>query len=552
MNTIFRQTLRRLSSQNQHSKIITVPAKTSEIPAESAGKLFLDKIKTHNRDAVALHEIKTGISCTYGDLITKSTNFAINLQRTLGVVQNDNVAIFAENSHKFWIATLACLYLAVPFHLLNPEFTIYELKRYLMMSDPKVVICQKQAVSNVQSLRNECTFIKSIVHYSDDGVGDKDVVSFKDLLKENPNVSFEPEKVTDINDRVAYMINSSGTSGLPKGVMIPHATLRTNISHYMDPNLCPYHSDNVLLHVLRFQHILAFTINFSAIYGGNKIVMADPSSSPQKFIESIEKHKISQMFIVPIIVDYLATHPLVDQYDMSSVKEISSGGSLLPSAIHNKILKKFRIKAVRQVYGTTELGIAVFISPPGSVVTESCGKATPGTSVKIIDINTGELLGSNQRGEIYVKATSMKGYIKDPENTRAAFDADGFYRTGDVGYYDEDLNFYIVDRLTDIIKYESRQVPPAELEDILLKHPAIKDVAVVGKPDRKGEVAVAFVIKKKGVEVGEKEIVEFVKNFVTEEKWLHGGVRFVENIPRNQIGKISRKDLRKLLKEELK
>mgnify|MGYP005983680885 CR=1 FL=1 len=102
-----------------------------------------------------------------------------------------------------------------------------------MMSDPKVVICQKQAVSNVQSLRNECTFIKSIVHYSDDGVGDKDVVSFKDLLKENQNVSFEAEKVTEINDRVAYIINSSGTSGLPKGVMIPHATLRTNISHYM-------------------------------------------------------------------------------------------------------------------------------------------------------------------------------------------------------------------------------------------------------------------------------------------------------------------------------
>ncbi|XP_063926373.1 uncharacterized protein LOC135139938 [Zophobas morio] len=119
----------------------------------------------------------------------------------------------------------------------------------------------------------------------------------------------------------------------------------------------------------------------------------------------------------------------------------------------------------------------------------------------------------------------MKGYLKDLESTRAAYDADGYYQV---------------------------RVAPAELEDILLKHPAIKDVAVVGKPDRKGEVAVAFVIKKKGVEVGEKEIVEFVKKFVTEEKWLHGGVRFVDSIPRNRSEKISRKDLRKLLEEELK
>ena len=102
----------------------------------------------------------------------------------------------------------------------------------------------------------------------------------------------------------------------------------------------PYHSDSVLLHVLRFQHIFAFTICFAAMYEGNKVVMTDPSSGPQTYIENIEKHKISQMFIVPIIVDYLATNPLVDQHDMSSVKEIHSGGSLLPSAIHDKTLKK--------------------------------------------------------------------------------------------------------------------------------------------------------------------------------------------------------------------
>ncbi|XP_063926419.1 luciferin 4-monooxygenase-like [Zophobas morio] len=553
MTFSFRHTLSIVSCQKQNPKIIIVPPKTSQFPQESAGKLFLDRLKTHKRDAVAFLEITTDISCTYGDLVTKSVNFAINLRRTLGIVPHDTVAILGNYSHKFWVAALACLYLAAPFHLLNPEYTIYELKRYLMMSEPKVVICSKQAVPNFQSLRDECTFIQSIVVCDDDDDnGNSEVILFKDLVRDNQDVSFEPEKVTDIDDRVAFIVNSSGTTGLPKAVMVTHANLRLNISHAEDPDLYPYHSKSVLLHVMFFHHIHGFNICACALHQGIKMVITDTNCSPETYLGCIEKYKVNKLFVVPIMVDQLATNPLVDQHDVSSIEEIYSAGSTLPQPIHDKVLKKFKIKSVRQIYGATEIGAAVCISPLGSFIPGSCGKVTPGNSLKIVDINTGELLGYNQRGEICVKAATMKGYLKDPESTRAAYDADGFYRTGDVGYYDEDLNVYIIDRLSDIIKYESHQVPPAELEDILLKHPAIKDVAVIGKPDRKGELAVAFVVKKEGVEVGEEEIVEFVKKFVTEEKWLHGGVRFVDNIPRNRSGKIGRKDLRQLLEKELK
>lgn len=218
------------------------------------------------------------------------------------------------------------------------------------------------------------------------------------------------------------------------------------------------------------------------------------------------------------------------------------------SAIFN--ISRFNLSVIRQVYGLTELAAAAFITPVCSGKPGSCGKVTQGHQVKVVDPQTGNILGYNQTGEIRAKGAAMIGYINEPEKTKDAFDNDGFIKTGDLGYYDQDLYFYIVDRMKDLIKYKAFQVPPLEVEQVLMMVPGVKDVAVIGKPDeRYGELPVAFVVEEEGVELQEEELVGHVARFLTAEKQLHGGVRFVEKIPRNEIGKILRKQLREMLVE---
>lgn len=170
-----------------------------------------------------------------------------------------------------------------------------------------------------------------------------------------------------------------------------------------------------------------------------------------------------------------------------------------------------------------------------------------------MDLETGKNVGPNERGELCVKGPQvMKGYCGDPQATTASFDSDGFLHTGDVGYYDEDGFFYIVDRVKELIKYKGYQVPPAELEAVLLTHPAVKDAGVIGVPDEAaGELPLAFVVKQPKASVTKEELITYVAGQVSPQKRLHGGLIFVESIPRTHSGKILRRDLKILLKSML-
>lgn len=170
---------------------------------------------------------------------------------------------------------------------------------------------------------------------------------------------------------------------------------------------------------------------------------------------------------------------------------------------------------------------------------------------KVIDPATGKALGPNQHGELCFKGSQiMKGYIGNDAATKETIDENGWLHTGDIGYYDEDYEFFIVDRLKELIKYKAYQVPPAELEAILLTNPKIKDAAVIGLPDENaGELPLAFVVKQEGVDINEAEIKKYVADRTSPAKRLHGGVRFIAEIPKNLSGKILRRELRALLQK---
>ena len=256
----------------------------------------------------------------------------------------------------------------------------------------------------------------------------------------------------------------------------------------------------------------------------------------------MQRHGVTMGYLVPPIVLALAKHPLVDDYDISTLRNILSGAAPLPEPVAKACTARHGLM-LRQGYGLTETSPVTHASPdaPGKIKAASIGQTSPNTEVKIVDIDSGAELGPNKEGELLVKGPQvMKGYLNNPEATAEVMDGDWFH-TGDIGYADEDGYFYIVDRLKELIKYKGFQVPPAELEALLLSHPAIADAAVIPSPDEEaGEIPKAFAVLKG--ELTSEALMEFVAEKVAPHKRIRL-VEFVAEIPKSLSGKILRRVL---------
>lgn len=260
---------------------------------------------------------------------------------------------------------------------------------------------------------------------------------------------------------------------------------------------------------------------------------------------------------MPPVAAVLAKHPLVDEYDLSSVHDVICAAAPLSPQIQTALADRLKIKTFRNGYGMSEIVAAGIVPPPPLadhiMKKGSIGLLMPGMEAKVVDVESGAELGPNQEGEILFKGdTVMKGYLGNPGATAATVDADGWLHTGDIGKYDEEHLFYITDRLKELIKYKGWQVAPAELEDIILAHPQVADVGVIGvaAPDEgDGDVPKAFVVLKPGVPAGEEtaaSIKQLVEDQLTSYKKLRGGVVFIDALPRSLAGKLLRRELRKL------
>lgn len=249
--------------------------------------------------------------------------------------------------------------------------------------------------------------------------------------------------------------------------------------------------------------------------------------------------------VAPPLVVLLSKSPRVKDFDTSSLQYAISAAAPLNSQVLDEMRKQIPQLKVRQYYGMSEGG--TFTAQNEKFFKSgSVGVLRSGVYAKVIDVDSGKVVGPNTPGELLFKGPgTMKGYVGDIESTRKCIDNDGWLHSGDVGFYDENHEWFIVDRLKELIKYKGFQVPPAELEDLILSHPAVKDVGVIGIPDDfAGELPMAFVVKQ-GL-VTEKEIVDFVADRSSPAKRLHGGVRFVNEIPKVASGKILRRVLREM------
>jgi acyl-CoA synthetase (AMP-forming)/AMP-acid ligase II len=281
------------------------------------------------------------------------------------------------------------------------------------------------------------------------------------------------------------------------------------------------------------------TLNASLLQGATLVTM--PRFEPDAYLKAIEDHHITRLYIVPTIAVLLARSPLVDHYDLSSLRSIVSGGAALDPEIallcHDRL--GFHIG---QGYGLTE-GLVSFMQLPGSVPNGSVGRNSPNVECKIVDPETGAALDRHQDGEILVRGPHvMKGYLGDADATRKVLEPDGFLHTGDLGHVDEHGDLFIVDRIKELIKYKGQQVSPVELEAVLMAHPKVTDAAVVGVPDEEAtELPKAFVVVDQPTTA--EEIMAFVAERVAPYKKIRR-VEFIDEIPRTPVGKTERRTLK--------
>ncbi len=522
---------------------------------------FADPAGSEHADRIALVDAKSGAETTYGEMIARIDAFAGALaERGIGV--GDVVALLAPNSAAFAIAFHGILRSGATATTVNALFTAKDIAKQLTDSQAKMLVTVTPLLTQAVEGAGEVGLTGAQVVVLD-GPGADDAESgghpnAADLLgpaAPAPDVDFDPAT------HLAVLPYSSGTTGNPKGVMLTHRNLVANVAQIRPiQGLLP---DDRILAVLPFFHIYGMTVLLNAALHARAQLVIMPSFDLTEFLFNITDRTCTHAFIAPPVAVALAKHPMVERYDLSSLRGIMSGAAPLDEDLGQAVTQRLGTALV-QGYGMSELSPVSHVTPfdggrelIGSVAPlSSCGWTVPNSVSKIVDSETGAEIdppasGLSDTGELWFKGPNvMAGYLNNEKATCETIDDDGFLHTGDLARVDSTGCVYIVDRLKELIKYKGYQVPPAELEAVLLTHPQIADAAVVGvrDPDSGEEVPKAFVVRQQSDAAGEalteSAVMEFVADNVAPYKKVRQ-VEFIDAIPKSASGKILRKDLRR-------
>jgi 4-coumarate--CoA ligase len=348
----------------------------------------------------------------------------------------------------------------------------------------------------------------------------------------------EPTPAIDPGD-LAALPYSSGTTGLAKGVMLSHANLVANVTQVN--HVLPAANKTVLVFLPMF-HIYGFTVlTLSGLNAGAKLITL-PKFEPESFLRALSEHKVTNLAVVPPIMQFLAAHPMVDQYDLSHLERIGCGAAPLSAALEDTVAAKFGC-SVSQGFGMTESSGVVALADVDRVKRGTCGEAIPGTELRIVDPETGLDQPQGSTGELWFRGPQrFQGYLNNDAATAETITGDGWAKTGDLGHIDEDGHLHVTDRLKELIKVSGYQVAPAELEGLLLTHPKVADAAVIGRPnERTGEEPIAYIVPREGFNA--EEMKAWVAERVVAYKQI-ADVVIAEAIPKNPSGKILRRVLR--------
>ena len=481
-------------------------------------------------ERVALVDGPTGRTLTYSQLDEQVHELAGGLAER-GFGPGSTLALMAPNIPEYAVVFHGAAVAGGTVTTVNPTYGVKEVAFQLRDAEASILVTTAMFADTARAAADEA------------GVEDVFVIEewtgtpVLDLLGDR----IKQVKV-DLDDHTVVLPYSSGTTGLPKGVMLTHRNLVANVVQTESVMRADDHE--VAFAVLPFFHIYGMQVlmNFMLAQGGTIVTL--PRFDLEQALSLTQDWKVTRFFAVPPIVLALAKHPAVDEYDFSSVRQVFSGAAPLGADLAAAAAERLGCEVV-QGYGMTELSPVSHSTVEGQAKPGSCGVTIANTRTRIVDIDTGDDLDVGGEGELWVSGPQvMKGYLNNRDATAATLDDDGWLHTGDVARIDDDGHVFVVDRVKELIKYKGFQVPPAELEALLVSHPDVADAAVIGVPDDEaGEIPKAFVVRTPGSDVDAATLQAFVADELAAYKQVRQ-VTFVDEIPKSAAGKILRRELR--------
>ncbi len=510
--------------------IVSSPHPAVAIPETSLTEFVLQRAHELG-DKAAIIDGVTGRTVTYEQLPKLIGRLAAGLA-SYGLAKGDVLAIFSPNLPEYALAFHAVATLGGATTMVPSLFTDEEIKTQLRDSGAKFLLTIPQFMDKARQAAAAANISQILVVGETQGA-----VSFSSLLA---NVASTPEVKIEPRIDIAALPYSSGTTGFPKGVMLTHYNLVSMLCQ-MTANDA-FNESDTLICVVPMYHLygLHVVVNLGLSQGATIVTL--PRYELNQFLKTLEGFEVTVAPLVPPLVLTLSRALEVDNFDLSTLRSIHCGAASLPWKVAQTCSRRLKCE-IKYGYGLTEVSPLSHASVPSKPDKPgSVGYCLPNTECKIVDNSTGADLAANEKGEIWVRGPQvMKGYLGNEEATAEMIDSEGWLRTGDIGYVDEDGCLFVVDRLKELIKYKGKQVAPAELEAVLLTHPAIADAGVIPSSDEEaGEVPKAFVVLKGDVTA--EEVMEFVAERVAPHKRIRE-VEFVTEIPKSPAGKILRRVL---------
>ncbi|XP_058056370.1 luciferin 4-monooxygenase-like [Anopheles bellator] len=506
-------------------------------PDASIGQVLNDAL-LRSRDNIVQIDMDTGARMTCGEFRSRMVRAVQNLT-TAGLKPGD-VAVMANNNSEN-VGPLACALITLGAQLnpLAPGFGHQDMVHMLRLTRPKIIFCDDNNLEVVQGAAKEAIPDQNpplyVVASRRDVAG---VHHAEDLLvRTGREDKFRPWQVEDSRRTVAVILCSSGTTGPPKGVCMSHAQLIRGLASFFVPqseisfNFSPLYWATGM-----------FTLLGSVVGSTTRLVTCRPFS-PETFFEAVEQYRASFLFLAPSYASEVLRSERIDRVDFSSVHILTLGGSYVSDGLRDRLDRLLPNGRTYNGVGSSEAGgVATDIGVPrkrGAIGTPATNMA-----IRIVD-ESGRALGVGERGEVLAKFFEpFVGYYNNPEATRAVIDENGFTRSGDVAYIDEEGYLFLVDRAKDIFKYRGFHVSPTELEAIVEKLPGVAAVCVVGIPadaDRTTELPAAVIVRSPGSLLSAREVIDAVEAQVSDFKRLRGGVHFVDALPKTLNGKVLRR-----------
>ncbi|MDZ7674504.1 MAG: fatty acid--CoA ligase [Acidimicrobiales bacterium] len=498
-----------------------------------------DVVRTHAEErGESTAVVQDDFRQTWAELDRRSNRVG-NTLAAAGVGAGDRVAFLDKNGYEYFEVLFGCAKLGAVTVNVNWRLAPPEVAYIADDAQAKVFFFGKEFADTVDKIRDEIPTCSSFVCLE----GDERFETYEDWLSaDDTDPGYQPG-----DDDIAFQLYSSGTTGLPKGVLLSNANCFALMDDARD--MWGFDDSMVSMVAMPLFHIGGAGWAMAGMYyGGTSVIVRE--IDPSAIIDVIGEERVTHAFLVPAVFQFMLMMPNVNEGDYSSLDMLVYGASPISEEVLAESIKTFGCRFA-QAYGLTETTGAIVTLPPEDHDPDgpnrhrlrSCGLPNSNVDLKIVDPDSGAELGADEVGEILIKTNqNMVGYWRNEEGTEAAFTDDGYFRSGDAGYLDEDGYLYIHDRMKDMIVSGGENVYPAEVENALMKHPAVGDVAVIGVPDDKwGEVGKALIVT--GEDVSEDDILSFAREQLAGFK-IPKSVDFIDEIPRNPTGKMLKKELR--------